>query len=176
MRGPPSVAGVSDLLGDLVRAVGELPVLLRNGYLDVVVANDLAQRLTAAFTPGTNIARSAFLDPGASRATTPWEATARDVAGLLRERSAEHLDDPRFRGLVGELAARSDDFNRAWQAGVPPRPGTGSFAVEHPVVGRLALTWVDLLAPAQPPGLTLTVVRPDDATTAQRLQSLRTRP
>ncbi|PRY14653.1 hypothetical protein [Kineococcus rhizosphaerae] len=164
---------MSDPLEDLARALHEVPAVVHDAYLDVLASNDLARRLTAAFEPGTNIARFTFLNPVVPRSTTTWDQVARTIAGALRAASPARLDDPAFRALVGELAAHSDDFNRAWAA-AESQPPTAGFQMDHPVVGPLHLTWVELVVPDSRSGRVLTVWRPDDATTAQRLHALRT--
>ena len=159
-------------LRHLVGAMHEVPALVRDRHLDVLAANPLARRLSAAFEPGVNIARFTFLNPIVRLSIPGWTELTRVVAASLRTSLEENLEDAGFRTLVGELAARSDAFNRAWAAEPPDRRGSGDVGFDHPVVGPLALTYQELLVVGAAPGLVLTVWCPADDATADRLRQL----
>nr|WP_281372941.1 hypothetical protein [Kineococcus aurantiacus] len=158
----------------MVDCLHEVPAVLRSRHLDVLASNQLARRLTAAFEPGVNVARFAFLNPIVPDLTPDWVTFTRLVAETLRASLERHREDARFRALVGELAARSDDFNRAWAGPRPEPPGTGQFGWEHPVVGRLALAYQELRARGGEDGEVLVLWRPVDGVSAERLERLRT--
>lgn len=186
-RNPPSVLPVhrgpqSPRAGDegaatshlerLIAPFGAAPAVVRDRHLDVLASTEPARRLSAAFEPGVNIARFTFLNPIVSDSTGNWGEVAAQVAGALRRSLEEHLEDAGFRTLVGELAARSEAFNRAWEV-APARPaGSGGFDLDHPVVGRLRLTYQEFAVLGPEPGLVLAVWYPADAESADRLARL----
>jgi hypothetical protein len=159
-------------LEDLVSSLVEVPAVARNRYLDVLAANPLARRLSAAFEPGGNLARFTFFNPIVPGSTGDWAQVARQVASSLRDSLQANLEDAGFRSLVGELATRSEAFNRAWAAEPPGRGGAGQIDLEHPFVGHLALAYQDLLVHGVEPGVVLTVWRARDAASGRRLREL----
>nr|WP_240896668.1 hypothetical protein [Kineococcus vitellinus] len=163
----------------VVDSLHELPAVLRTRHLDVLASNALARRLSAAFQPGVNLARFAFLNPVVPTFTGDWDQVARVVASSLRTSLQTHLEDPGFRSLVGELAARSDDFGRAWAQSSLPPPGAGVVDWDHPVVGRMRLAFQDLRTGdaadrEEAEGAVLTLWRPVDEGSAASLHRLRT--
>jgi len=100
----------------LVTRLGEIPAFALDRHLTVVAANRSARAVSAAFEPGANLARFAFLEPGPVGDSDREDATLATVVGLLRDSVDQHEGDDRFRNLVGELAARSEPFARLWAA------------------------------------------------------------
>ncbi len=161
-------------LRQVVDSLQEVPAVLRNRHLDVLASNELARRLSAAFEPGVNLARYTFLNPVVPTLTTDWSRVAHLVAASLRTSLETNLEDSGFRALVGELAAQSQDFNRAWAGPRPERPGSGGLGWEHPVVGQMAMAYQELQACGETDGSVLVLWRAVDAVSAARLERLRT--
>jgi hypothetical protein len=148
------------------------PMVVYDRHLDVVAANPLAGAVSAAFRVGTNLARFTILNPMVEETTDAWRVEAARVAALLREALTRHDADPRYRGLVGELVARSPSFAELWADpdAVPQRRGTSVF--RNPLVGVLHLAH-EHLRRADPDEHTILLWAPVDATTAERLEELR---
>lgn len=161
-------------LRQVVDSLHEVPVVLRSRHLDVLASNDLARRLSAAFEPGVNMARFAFLDPGVPTGTDDPSEVAHLVVASLRSSLESQLEDAGFRALVGELAARSDDFSRAWAERRPAPPGSGSLTVRHPLVRGMRLAYQELQTGPEDEGAVLILWRAVDALSRDRLQQLRT--
>jgi hypothetical protein len=147
-----------------------VPALIRDRHLTVVAANPLARALTSSFTPGANLARSTFLD-AAGRSNEPcWAAVTTQVAAMLRDSLDHHHGDGEFRGLVGELSAKSSDFSDAWAAETRPT-GTGVATFVGSTVGDLTLSyrelWID-----ESHEHALMLWRSASATAAQQLRAL----
>ena len=173
-EGADDVAAPGGPLRQLVGSIQEVPAVLRTRHLDVLASNPLARRLSAGFEPGVNLARFTFLNPVVPTFTGDWDQVTRVVASSLRTSLETHLEDAGFRSLVGELAARSDDFGRAWAQSSLPPPGAGLVDWDHPVAGRMRLAFQDLQACGEAEGAVLTLWRPVDDDSAERLHRLRT--
>ncbi len=157
----------------MLESLHEVPALLRNRHLDVLASNELARRVSAAFQPGVNMARFIFLNPEVAASTGDWDHVCRQSANCLRTSLETHLEDAGFRALVGELAARSDDFSRAWAQEPGDRVDTGNFDVEHPVVGSLSMAYQQLQGLHGPGDPVLVVLRARDRASRDALRRLR---
>lgn len=124
MRTDGGTGGPTAGLTVLLESMASVPVFARDRHLTVVAANARARALSAALRPGANLLRWAFVDddrPGCALAT---DLPAVLVA-QLHDSLDQHDEDPSFRALVGELAARSAMFSRLWAAppGTSPHEG-----------------------------------------------------
>ncbi|MET7419986.1 helix-turn-helix transcriptional regulator [Dactylosporangium sp. NPDC005555] len=143
----------------LLHAMTDAPAFVRNGRLDILAANRLAEALYAAAfdTPArpVNLARFCFLDPRADDLYPDWDEAANTTVALLRTEAGRDPYDKALTDLVGELATRSDDFRTLWAAHNVRLHHTGVKRFQHPVVGRVELGFEAMPMPADP-GLTLT--------------------
>src|SRR5215472_13451285 len=87
---------------------------VRNGRLDLLAANALAQAL---YTPAyadparpANLARFCFLDPRSHELYPDWDDVANTTVALLRTEAGRDPLDRDLAGLVSELAANSLQF------------------------------------------------------------------
>ena len=111
-----------DVVGETRREIRALvsswmgtPAFLCDRYLTVVVSNDAARALSAAFAEGVNLARFTFLGPDIDRDHLMYDTAAHQVAALLRVSLDHHRGDSiSFRGIVGDLSVLSLDFATAW--------------------------------------------------------------
>ncbi|ANP72220.1 hypothetical protein [Cryobacterium arcticum] len=102
------------------------PAFLCDRHLTVVVSNNAARALSAAFSEGVNLARFTFLEPGIDRDQPGYDAAAHQVAALLRVSLNQHrADDASFRGIVGDLSVMSMDFATAWADTSLPAQASG---------------------------------------------------
>ena len=143
----------------LLRSMDACPAFVRNGRLDVLAINPLGHALYApvfdAPEQPANLARFCFLDPR-SRAFYPdWEDVATSTVAVLRSAAGRDPYDRALTDLVGELATRSEFFRASWAAHNVRLHQTGTKHFDHPVVGRIDVTFDSMDLPADP-GLTLT--------------------
>ncbi|MBU2661933.1 helix-turn-helix transcriptional regulator [Actinoplanes bogorensis] len=138
----------------------EVPAYVRNGRLDILVANALARALYApAFdspVKPANTARFNFLDPRARDFWFDWDRALDETVALLRTEAGRDPYDKGLSDLVGELSTRSDAFRTRWAAHDVRLHSTGAKHFRHPVVGELHLTYESLEMPGEP-GLTMLV-------------------
>ena len=143
----------------LLDAMTDAPAFVRNGRLDVLAANPLAEALYAPAFAGAgrpvNLARFCFLDAAAEVFYPDWNDAADTTVNLLRTEAGRDPYNKALSDLVGELATRSDDFRTRWAAHNVRLHHTGVKHFQHPVVGRLDLAFEAMPLPADP-GLTLT--------------------
>jgi transcriptional regulator with XRE-family HTH domain len=116
------------------------PAFIQGRYMDVLAANALAETLSPMFSPGVNLIRAAFLDPGARDLLLDWDTRVQGTVAGLRALTGPDVDDPQLAELVGELSVRSEDFRRLWSRhDVRPQVGGGTHRMRHPQVGELEL-------------------------------------
>lgn len=125
----------------LAHAIAAGPAFVHGRQLDVLVANELAQALHPAFTPGANLARAQFLDPSAPAFFLEWESGARSTVASLRRAVGEDPHDERLSELVGELSVLSPDFAALWARHDVVEKTSGPAPVQHPLVGEIELTY-----------------------------------
>ena len=143
---------------------------VRNGRLDVLAANALGRALySPAFDDPArpvNLARFNFLDPRARDFYPDWDGSADTSVALLRTEVGRDPDNKDLTDLVGELATRSDPFRLRWGAHDVRLHRSGVKHFNHPVVGRLDLTFDAMDLPGTP-GLTLTAYTAEPGTPSE---------
>ena len=151
-------------------AMPAAPAWVRNGRSDFVAVNRMGRALYAPVfdrpVGPANTARFAFLDRRAVAFYRDWEQTASDIVGVLRAEAGRHPYDRGLTDLVGELSTRSEEFRTRWAAHDVRLHHTGSKQFEHPVVGRLTVSFDAMELPADP-GLTLTVYAAEPGSATQ---------
>jgi transcriptional regulator with XRE-family HTH domain len=122
------------------------PAFVHGRLMDVLATNPLAQALSPIYTPGINLVRATFLDPGVRDLYRDgWEKIAHSVVAHLRTQVGVRPEDPPLEQLVGELSVRSEDFRQMWaRHDVRPRASGGRRRLEHPQVGPLELRYEKL--------------------------------
>jgi len=172
-RKPPQVRpSIARILDSMIGAAA----FVRNGRLDIVAVNQLGRALYApAFDipeQPVNLARFAFLDPSARDFYADWDDATDTTVALLRTEAGRDPYNRALSDLVGELATRSEPFRTRWAAHNVRLHHTGTKRFNHPVVGRLDLTYDSLELPGEP-GLTITAYTAEPATpSADALQLL----
>ncbi|MFI6365980.1 helix-turn-helix domain-containing protein [Nocardia sp. NPDC050630] len=129
----------------IIDGLADLPVTVTNGRMEVIAANRLGRALYAPLFDAPHIAanqaRFAFLDPRATAFWVDWEAITAEVVGSLRAAAARDPFDRDLTDLIGELATRSDRFGQLWASQDVFLHRGGLKRINHPVVGRLDLTY-----------------------------------
>jgi len=128
------------------------PAYVRNGRLDILAANDLGRSLYSPVFddrgPGSpNMARFIFLNPDATEFFVDWQTAASDVVAILRAEAGRDPYDRRLSDLIGELSTRSDEFRVRWAAHNVKFHRGGTKELNHPIVGRVTLSYESLELP-----------------------------
>jgi transcriptional regulator with XRE-family HTH domain len=162
----------------MLDAMAELPALIRNGRMEILAANRLAEALYSdayAHTAGrrpVNLARYTFLDDSARAFYPDWSGTADITVAILRTEAGRNPYDKDLHDLVGELSTRSEEFRTRWGRHDVRRHSTGVKKFTHPIVGELTLTYEGLELTGEPE-LHLTVYTAEPGTpTFDRLAML----
>jgi transcriptional regulator with XRE-family HTH domain len=114
--GAPEARGVRPGVVHLLGRWSELPAYVVNERRDVLAATPLAGRVNPAWTPGTNLAEFAFLDPRARAVYPEWSLIAgQTVAGLRASAALETAGDEVGR-LIDELRQQDGTFAAMWAA------------------------------------------------------------
>jgi transcriptional regulator with XRE-family HTH domain len=145
---------------------------------DVLVQNAMASALlgdVSARPPEMrNTVRRAFTEPGAMDIFPPedHETLARSHVAHLRSVLAARPDNPRAAGLVAELRAASDVFDRMWREHEVAVRRSDTKRIRHPVVGDMELDCEVLLNAGHDQRLLVYTARPGTEA-YERLQLLR---
>ena len=145
----PRTERVHSATRELVRALGDSPVLVTSASGDVLMWNRTGHALFAWHTERDapersddrpNTARMLFLDPHARDLWTDWAGKARAVVEHLQLVHGRRPDDRQLHLLVEELESRSPEFAALWaDHGVRACP-QGRHRLRHPLVGVLTVT------------------------------------
>jgi len=122
------------------------PALVRNGRLDIVASNVLGRALhSAAYASPrrpVNLARHCFLDrDSAERFYPDWDKAADTIVAILRAEAGRDPYDKDLQDLIGELSTLNGDFRAKWGVHDVRRHASGEKHFNHPIVGRLDLTF-----------------------------------
>ncbi|MET8989933.1 helix-turn-helix transcriptional regulator [Nonomuraea wenchangensis] len=132
---------VSPALRQLMDGYPHTPAFVMNRTLDILATNALADALYSPFEPADNLARMTFLNPAGRRFYTDWDRAAQATVANLRQAAGFDPDDPRLAELVRDLAGRSADFARLWNAHTVRGKTQDAKQFLHPDVGPLTLTY-----------------------------------
>ncbi len=140
---------VAPSLRQLLDAVPDVPALLIGRRRDVLAWNRLGHALFAghlrADDPCTlarrpNLARLVFLDSHTRDLYEDWPAKARAAVGAVHLAAARYPNDPGLASLIGELTVKSPEFAAVWASHRVKTSETVTYAMRHPLVGRLEVT------------------------------------
>ena len=151
------------------------PAFIRNARLDVLAVNALGEALYAPAFADTvrpaNLARFCFLDRAAEDFYPSWSDAANTSVNLLRAEAGRHPFDRSLTELVGELSTRSAEFRTRWAAHDVRLHRSGVKQFDHPVVGRLDLSFDAMELPGSE-GLTLTAYTAEPGSASEEKLSL----
>lgn len=147
----PSQPTVRPGVQRILDSMDGVPAFVRNGRLDVLAANPLGEALYSEMyvdpVRPVNHARFLFLSPRSTRFWDDWDKAARDTVAILRAEAGRNPYDRALTDLVGELSTRSETFRTLWASHDVRFHRTGSKVVNHPVVGRIELSFEALELP-----------------------------
>jgi transcriptional regulator with XRE-family HTH domain len=167
-RAQASTSSARPELQRLLDALADVPAYIVNKRLDIVGVNELGRAVYSPmydrFPHPVNTARFFFLAEDASRAFwEDWEGTAANGVAILRAEHALRPNDRDLAALIDELAGRSSEFRARWATHDVHRHSTGLKIMYHPVVGRLALPYENMILPADP-DLSMMTYNPEPGT------------
>jgi transcriptional regulator with XRE-family HTH domain len=145
---PPKLRpGLVDLLESLVH----VPAAIVGHHTEVLGCNQLCVELLGRL-PATE-SEGIFLDEGLRRRIAPsWDIHAWHNVAFLRASLARRPHDQRLRDHVAAMRSRSEEFDELWRRHdvVDWTYGEGYLVIDHPVVGRLTLSYEHLQFPGDP--------------------------
>ncbi|MFF0015940.1 helix-turn-helix transcriptional regulator [Streptomyces sp. NPDC005374] len=170
----PSRAVPDEPLVRLLEAMGDAPALLLDARLDIMAANAAAEAVfeVSGMPQPRNAARQLFLYPEARARYANWEAMAAETVAQLRLLTGRRPDDAKLAALVGELAIRSEPFQRLWATGDVREKRLGVVRIVHPLVGTLEFDYHMLTVPARPDRSLITYLPQPGSPTAEALRML----
>jgi hypothetical protein len=120
----------------------------------------------AAQPPGhRNVARRIVLEASARTLYPEWEALVQEVADVLRLNATRFPDDSQLADLVDELLESSASFRQYWERLEVFEKSHGRKVLDHPMVGRLDLSYEALeIGPASGQALLVYTAEPGSAT------------
>jgi len=151
-RTPRREPAVTDAVQQVLDSLS-VPAVVMNARMDLVAANDLGRALYPgpySMAGRPNFARFAFLDSRAADFYADFEGARNFTASTLRAAAGHDPLDTELSDLIGELAARSQDFTARWGKHNVHRHSQGRKTFHHPGVGTLELVYTDLALPGDP--------------------------
>ena len=164
-----SIPKVRPSIQRLLDSITTAPAAIRNGRFDYLAANRLGRALYSPLYEDAvqppNSARFTFLDPRARDFYVDWDRATHDIVAFLRSEGGRNPYDRALTDLIGELSTRSELFRKLWAAQNVRFHRSGTKSLNHPVVGRLELSFEGLELPVDP-GLTLLTYNAEAGTPA----------
>lgn len=152
----------------LLESMATTPAYVRNARFDILLASEPCLALYAeVFSRETlpfNLARYAFLDPGAKDFFVDWDRIADDITSALRVEAGRSPGDSALSLLVGDLVTGSESFATRWARHNVRFHVTSTKRLRSSLVGDIELTG-DALDLGD--GLTLIAYTAERATRAQ---------
>jgi transcriptional regulator with XRE-family HTH domain len=174
-QGPPITPARPSLLRTL-DALSPAPAVVLGRRCEVLAWNPTGAALDQAVAQRPpqerNVARRIVLEPSARELYPEWEALVQEVADVLRLNTARFPDDAGLAALVDELLAASRTFVRCWERLDVFEKSFGRKVLDHPLVGRLELTYEAFEIAAGSGQALLVYTAEPDSPTAHAIQEL----
>jgi transcriptional regulator with XRE-family HTH domain len=174
-QGPPITPARPSLLRTL-DALSPAPAVVLGRRCEVLAWNPTGAALDQAVAQRPpqerNVARRIVLEPSARELYPEWEALVQEVADVLRLNTARFADDAGLAALVEELLAGSRTFVRCWARLDVFEKSFGRKVLDHPLVGRLELTYEAFEIAAGSGEALLVYTAEPDSPTAHAIQEL----
>jgi transcriptional regulator with XRE-family HTH domain len=174
-QGPPMTPARPSLLRTL-DALSPAPAVVLGRRCEVLAWNPTGAALDQAVAQRPpqerNVARRIVLEPSARELYPEWEALVQEVADVLRLNTARFPDDAGLAALVDELLAGSRTFVRCWARLDVFEKSFGRKVLDHPLVGRLELTYEAFEIAAGSGEALLVYTAEPDSPTAHAIQEL----
>ncbi|MFV0460617.1 MAG: helix-turn-helix transcriptional regulator [Actinomycetales bacterium] len=173
-RKPRREPAVTDAVQQVLDSMS-VPAVVMNARMELVAANDLGRALYPgpfSMAGGPNFARFVFLDSRAAEFYADFDGARNFTVSVLRASAGRDPLDTKLSDLIGELAARSQDFTARWGKHNVHRHSQGRKTFNHPGVGTLDLVYTDLALPGDPTVSMTTYTAAPDSPTADALALL----
>jgi transcriptional regulator with XRE-family HTH domain len=175
-RHRPPIAATRPSLLRTLDALSPTPAVVLGRCCEVLAWNPTGAALDDAVAQRPpqerNVARRIVLEPSARDLYPEWEALVQEVADVLRLNAARFPDDAALAALVDELLAGSRTFARCWERLDVFEKSFGRKVLDHPLVGRLELTYEAFeIAPGSGQALLVYTAEPESPT-AQAIEEL----
>ena len=135
----------------MVRDLHDQPAFILGRRNEVLASNALFDALVPALGARSdgdrNLLRWLLFDPAARELYLDWEEVTSGVVGVLRAELGRHPNDHLTHALVRELSAGSREFREWWAEQTVVERTWGTKRFNHPVVGRLDITYEALTLP-----------------------------
>jgi transcriptional regulator with XRE-family HTH domain len=155
-------------LSRAIRSVGT-PAMVLGCAWDVLGHNEALDAMyDVRFLPYRNHLRLMFT-PEFRLLCVDWELRARQFVGAFRDIASP--EDPRVSEVVNDLLDSSAEFRAWWAEQGVREENSGSFALDHPFVGRLKFDFV-MLGLLDSPGMTMRLYSCADEKTQHGLDEL----
>lgn len=155
------------------------PALALGRRMDVLAWNRAACLLITDFARlpprARNMCRLHLLDQEIGSRYPDRDTIAREAVGTLRIAAARFAEDPQLWELVDELNDASPEFRHHWAAHTVRTKAYGIKRIDHPVLGRLALSYEITTFPQDAELSLLVYTAPPDTPEATALHALAAR-
>ncbi|SER21356.1 helix-turn-helix transcriptional regulator [Actinokineospora terrae] len=142
---PPAPRAVRPAVRQLLDTVTPSPAYVLNRWNDMLAANPAGLALLAGldeWPPARrNTVRYIFLHPVAPTLFEDWGSIAHNAVAHLHAMEGLLPGAPALQTLVDELSEQSQEFRALWQQHDVRSLSTGRKLLNHPNVGRMALTY-----------------------------------
>jgi transcriptional regulator with XRE-family HTH domain len=108
---------------------------------DVVAANEVADGLLSPFGTERNMVRVLFGHPRAAEVFPDLDVLRESTVGALRLNLGRFPGDPLIEGLLSQLDGVSPEFWSLWERNRVSKLARAFKVFQHPVVGRVELTY-----------------------------------
>jgi transcriptional regulator with XRE-family HTH domain len=175
-RRPPVPQKVRPELRHLVEAITDAAAYVIGRRTDVLAWNQLGAALitdlSAMPQSRRNFARIMFADEGLQSLFDDWPAKARDIVAYLRFDAGRHPGDATLAALVGDLSVASGLFRRLWADHPVASKGHAAVLMNHPIAGRLELSYQTLSPLDDPDQMLVTYSAEPGSASAAALRAL----
>jgi transcriptional regulator with XRE-family HTH domain len=175
-RHRPAMAATRPSLLRTLDALSPAPAVVLGRCCEVLAWNPTGAALDQAMADRPaherNVARRIVLEPAARELYPEWEALVQEVADVLRLNAARFSDDTALAALIDELLAGSDAFARCWERLDVFEKSFGRKLLDHPIVGRLELTYEAFEIAAGSGQALLVYTAEPDSPTARAIEQL----
>ncbi|MFI6866002.1 helix-turn-helix transcriptional regulator [Nocardia sp. NPDC050406] len=177
----PAAATAVDItpaVQEILDSMAGLPAAALNSRWDLLGWNTACAALWPGLTgpdSSRNVLWEMFATPACCRCFVNRDTGLPPMVASFRAAFGQHLDDPAWIRLIGELSSASPEFARMWAAHDVAPPPSQTMTYRHAAIGELsfALTRLDLAAV---PETFLTVWTPADDESRQRMRWLLAHP
>ena len=152
------------------------PALVLGRGLQILAMNRLARTflfdIEKVPAKDRNLAKWIFLDADARTRYVDWDATASDIAAVLRAEAGARPNDRFVSDLVGELAVKSQEFRCMWAEHKVSACLSGNMRIRHPEVGTIEVEYEAMQVHGEQEQKLVLYAAPEGSSSAEALNLL----